>query len=107
MSVYVNRSSFMDGLRAIPTTRAPNRVPMPCAQPPTATIAMAQPSTDTPALRLLRGWPRPVAAGATTSLGAAAGAARTRPDKAAPVRAALAKRQAWINAIAGDGCGQR
>merc|ERR1719373_382215 len=28
---------------------------MPCAQPPTATMAMAQPSTETPALRLPMG----------------------------------------------------
>eukprot|EP00427_Karlodinium_veneficum_P015896 CAMPEP_0169124110 /NCGR_PEP_ID=MMETSP1015-20121227/34146_1 /TAXON_ID=342587 /ORGANISM="Karlodinium micrum, Strain CCMP2283" /LENGTH=131 /DNA_ID=CAMNT_0009187497 /DNA_START=98 /DNA_END=493 /DNA_ORIENTATION=- len=53
--VYVNRSSFIDGLRAMPTTNAANNCPMPCAQPPTATIVIAQPSTETPALRLLRG----------------------------------------------------
>merc|ERR1712039_797487 len=60
MSVYVNRSYFMDGLRAMPTTSAAKSWPMPWAQPPTATIAMAQPSTDTQALRVLRGSPKPV-----------------------------------------------
>merc|ERR1712217_388409 len=60
MSVYVNKSSFMDGLRAIPTTSAAKSWPMPCAQPPTAPMAMAQPSTETPAFRLVSGAPRPV-----------------------------------------------
>merc|ERR1719264_137550 len=44
----------------MPTTRAANSWPMPCAQPPTATMAMAQPSTETPALRLLNGSPKPL-----------------------------------------------
>eukprot|EP00419_Tripos_fusus_P005055 CAMPEP_0172694106 /NCGR_PEP_ID=MMETSP1074-20121228/26472_1 /TAXON_ID=2916 /ORGANISM="Ceratium fusus, Strain PA161109" /LENGTH=141 /DNA_ID=CAMNT_0013514587 /DNA_START=251 /DNA_END=676 /DNA_ORIENTATION=+ len=61
MSVYVKRSSFIDGLRAMPTTSAAKSWPIPCAQPPTATIAMAQPSTETPAWRLLKGSPRHVA----------------------------------------------
>ena len=45
----------MLGLRAMPTTRAAKSWPMPCAQPPTATMAMAQPSTETPAWRLDNG----------------------------------------------------
>ena len=49
--VYVNRSSFMDGLRAIPTTRAASTCPIPPAQPPTPTRAIAQPRTDVPAKR--------------------------------------------------------
>eukprot|EP00419_Tripos_fusus_P086399 CAMPEP_0172850940 /NCGR_PEP_ID=MMETSP1075-20121228/50857_1 /TAXON_ID=2916 /ORGANISM="Ceratium fusus, Strain PA161109" /LENGTH=46 /DNA_ID= /DNA_START= /DNA_END= /DNA_ORIENTATION= len=36
ISVYVKRSSFIDGFRAMPTTNAAKSWPMPCAQPPTA-----------------------------------------------------------------------
>ena len=62
MSVYVNKSSFIEGFRAMPTTRVANNWPRPCAHPPTATIAMAQPSTDTPALRFVSGSPSPLTA---------------------------------------------
>merc|ERR1719152_1105304 len=51
ISKYVNKSSFIDGLRAMPTTRAAKSWPIPDAQPPTATMAMAQPSTEVPEWR--------------------------------------------------------
>merc|ERR1719379_873922 len=54
ISVYVKRSSFIDGLRAIPTTSAAKSWPIPDAHPPTATMQIAHPSTDVPELRTPR-----------------------------------------------------
>merc|ERR1719343_781439 len=105
ISVYVNRSSFIDGFRAMPTTSAANNWPMPWAHPPTATMAMAQPSTDTPALRLLRGAPRPGIATALAKGVASRGELTTGPFTAGVERkrqeAASEGRPALLRAVCG------
>merc|ERR1719188_1508798 len=100
----------MEGLRALPTTSAAKSWPMPCAQPPTATMAMAQPSTETPALRFESGAPRPAGNACTAEPFASAelrgcmtGAAKQRDAAAACGRRSGAKRAvrtAWRSAMA-------
>eukprot|EP00444_Apocalathium_aciculiferum_P042999 CAMPEP_0183542374 /NCGR_PEP_ID=MMETSP0371-20130417/42350_1 /TAXON_ID=268820 /ORGANISM="Peridinium aciculiferum, Strain PAER-2" /LENGTH=90 /DNA_ID=CAMNT_0025743615 /DNA_START=4 /DNA_END=273 /DNA_ORIENTATION=+ len=76
-------------------------------------MAMAQPSTETPAWRLFKGWPKPPPArlrealpfgsckAATDSIRQAAGAAAAAAVDLPRIGAKRAARTAWSNAIAG------